>query len=67
MTVETLQSELARLDAEDRRRIIDYLQQLDESRSDDLRLGESVADYKAGRTVPADDAHLQLRQRVSGQ
>lgn len=65
MTVEAIQEELALLDGQERRRILEYLRGLEDANGDKLRLHESVADYRAGRTVSADTVHRELRERLA--
>lgn len=65
MTVEAIEEELALLDGEGRRRILEYLRGLEDANGDEIRLQESVADYRAGRTVGADTVHRELRERLA--
>jgi len=51
MTIEALQSELCELSHEDRRQVMQFLEQLEAEAGDEVRLGESIQDFKAGHGV----------------
>jgi hypothetical protein len=63
MTVDAIQSELAGLSDQDRRRILGFLLSL-EGDADEIRLAQSVRDAQEGRTVPADEVYQGLRKRI---
>jgi len=60
MTIEALQEELTRLSDDERRRVREFLDEME----DGQRLGESVADYRSGRTVPVETVHKELRAKI---
>ncbi len=65
MTIEAIQSELSDLSREERRQVLQFLQQLEFETEDEVRLAESVQDFKEGRTVAADTVHRELRERIA--
>lgn len=60
MTVETIQSEIRKMDAGERKEIMEFLQDLE----DELRLQRSIEDVKNGRTTPAEVVFKELRERA---
>ena len=64
MTIEAIQNELSDLSREERRQVLQFLQRLESESEDDVRLEESIQDFKEGRTIPADTVHRELRERI---
>ena len=63
MTIDAIQNEISDLSREERRQVLHFLQRLESETEDEVRLKESIQDFKEGRTVAADTVHRELRDR----